>query len=86
VPVIIRGAGAAKKIWDAWRNLPSTSRQDEMDQMCDERYAEDTETCNQVTKNKGSRAGRACHESAAERMAKCRKTHSDDNLPPLQTF
>jgi RHS repeat-associated protein len=52
-------------------------------QHCEELLRIDTDTCNAITKRRGSAAGRACHASATERYAACYRGRP---LPPLNTW
>ncbi|PCI00045.1 MAG: hypothetical protein COB76_04320 [Alphaproteobacteria bacterium] len=82
-PTVTRGAGAAKKVWDVWRSAPVNARQDEVDQMCDEQYERDVQTCRDLANSGQKQRSAVCYESASRRMAQCRKDGSDQDLPPL---
>jgi uncharacterized protein RhaS with RHS repeats len=53
------------------------------DDSCYRRYLIDTSTCNGITRVRGSKAGRACHASASERLAAC---YAGRPIPPLNTW
>jgi hypothetical protein len=53
------------------------------DAHCQDLNRIDTDTCNAITKFRGSAAGRACHASASERLAACLRGRP---LPPLNTW
>ena len=56
---------------------------DDGDDHCEERYRQDTQTCNAITKIRGPSAGARCHASAAARYAACLRNQP---LPPLDTW
>lgn len=72
------------------RKNPESYNQNDIDNEeeeydCDEVYQEDTSKCNNVTQQKGRRAGAICHESASERYAKCSRGRPEDEWPILQS-
>ena len=84
VPWIIRGAGAAKKVWDIWRSVPADTRQDEVDDLaekCEEEFENDYAQC--MKDHRNSKDQRICIESAMHRRAKCIQDRPEDEMPPL---
>ena len=55
----------------------------DLDIECDKSYAQDTRTCNDITRLKGAAKGRICHSVAAERLAQCRNERPEKEWPNL---
>ena len=69
--------------WDWYFDDTDTEDCPPDDEECEKLYRVDTETCNAITKRRGSIAGEACHRSATERYAACLRGKP---IPPLNTW
>jgi hypothetical protein len=56
------------------------------DEICKQLYRIDTDTCNAITRRRGSRAGVICHQSAAQRWSECLRHGPSGVRTPLATW
>lgn len=97
VPLGVRGLmgvmgayGIGKSLqesWEQWQNMDTDGREKIVDTaQCDRMYAYETQSCNNTTNKKGTKAGAICHQSAANRYAACLAGKPDDLWPELQEY
>lgn len=90
---------SAMAAWTWWQNQTQEKRSKTLQSMsestdngdddndkqhCEDIYKDNTGQCNKVTRERGTRAGAICHESASQIYAACRAGKPSSQWPPLQ--
>ncbi len=65
------------------KSCPADDNDGGDDDHCYKQYETETEICNEITNRRGAAKGRACHESATQRLAACVRGKP---RPPLNTW
>lgn len=60
--------------------------EDANEEICERLFKIDIDTCRQIAKTRGKRAGARCYASANERYAACRRGKPREQWPPLDTW
>lgn len=77
IPWIIRNSPkaikAGKNVWDAWRAISPSERQDEVDESCWRVYQLDGDRCRRLSKQGKKKEAERCWAQAAEDYSECLK-------------
>lgn len=91
----VGGAVTAMESWQGWQNKNTQEREDDLKKLeeeekrkeeCYRQYKDNLKKCEDIYKEKGSSAYRACKDSATTIFAQCNAGKPEDERRRLQTY